>query len=152
MKAQRVNNLSIKTLGGAKGAYLFVLQLGHSYQIKLTRKAPVTLTAGWYFYAGSAMGPGGLQARLKRHFKRDKKVHWHIDQLTKHAIRRFAYAVEDSCECDLVRILKKSGEYESALCGFGNSDCRTCDSHLLRATNNRLSGLQQLLEENLKVG
>ena len=37
--------------------------------------------AGWYAYAGSAHGPGGLGARLSRHVRSQKTLHWHADYL-----------------------------------------------------------------------
>ncbi len=40
------------------------------------------LSPGVYVYVGSAGGPGGLRARVARHFKRYKRIHWHIDRLT----------------------------------------------------------------------
>jgi Uri superfamily endonuclease len=40
------------------------------------------LPAGRYLYCGSDKGPGGLKARLSRHFRHGKSVRWHVDQLT----------------------------------------------------------------------
>ena len=37
------------------------------------------LKAGWYAYAGSAMG--GLEARLARHLRTKTVRHWHVDRL-----------------------------------------------------------------------
>ncbi len=48
----------------------------------LFKKKTVELSAGHYLYAGSAMGPGGLHARLSRHLRKNKTAHWHIDELT----------------------------------------------------------------------
>jgi Uri superfamily endonuclease len=35
--------------------------------------------SGYYVYIGSAFGPGGLQARVRRHLKAVSCLHWHID-------------------------------------------------------------------------
>lgn len=40
------------------------------------------LPPGVYVYVGSAGGPGGLKARVARHYRRYKRIHWHIDRLT----------------------------------------------------------------------
>lgn len=42
----------------------------------------IFLSPGVYVYVGSAGGPGGLKARVMRHFRRYKRIHWHIDRLT----------------------------------------------------------------------
>ena len=36
---------------------------------------------GYYVYVGSAMGSGGVAARLKHHSKISKKLHWHLEYL-----------------------------------------------------------------------
>ncbi len=41
--------------------------------------------AGDYMYLGSAMGPGGLFARLSHHLRVASKPHWHIDWLRQYA-------------------------------------------------------------------
>ena len=43
------------------------------------------LAPGCYVYAGSARGPGGIRARVRRHLRPDKTPHWHIDQVTAYA-------------------------------------------------------------------
>jgi Uri superfamily endonuclease len=54
--------------------------------VTIGRKPRTELSAGRYFYCGSAKGPGGLRGRLARHMRRGKPVHWHIDQLTEYGI------------------------------------------------------------------
>ncbi len=41
----------------------------------------ISLRQGYYIYVGSAFGPGGVNARVSRHFRNTKKLHWHIDYL-----------------------------------------------------------------------
>jgi len=90
-----------------------------------------SFTPGWYAYAGSANGPGGLRARLARHFRQDKKQHWHVDPLTMAAARIAAFAVTGGVECELADRLSASGEFRHVGGHFGSSDCRSCPSHLL---------------------
>jgi Uri superfamily endonuclease len=118
-----------------KGAYLLVLRLAAGREIELPAGLAGRLDPGWYLYAGSALGPGGVQRRLNRHFKRDKKIHWHIDRLTTEADEIAALALPDGRECDLVARLAGSQHFATAIAGFGSSDCRRCQSHLLHPTD-----------------
>ncbi len=127
---------TVDTLNAGKGAYVLIIQLKRATDVSLPKRQnlsliPGTLTPGTYLYVGSANGPGGIRARLKRHFRRDKKIHWHVDQLTTRAHHMEAIAVADGNECSLGQALLASGQFQVALPGFGSSDCRTCDSHLL---------------------
>lgn len=125
-----VDASNTKTLQNAKGAYVLIVKMDAPIQICLPKQAPINLPAATYFYVGSANGPGGLQARLGRHFQQKKKVHWHVDQLTTKACSVSAIAVAGGNECDLGSILINTERFIHAVDGFGSSDCRTCDSHL----------------------
>lgn len=63
------------------GSYLLLLELAEPLTI-IIRKRDWQLSAGLFVYAGSANGAGGLKARLTRHFRKEKKQHWHIDRIT----------------------------------------------------------------------
>lgn len=114
-----------------KGAYALAMNLNEPLVLS-HRQADHLLAPGWYAYAGSAYGPGGVGARLRRHFRREKKLHWHVDRITTVASRIHAVALEGGSECDIVRRLIDSQSFDTPLEGFGNSDCRSCRSHLLR--------------------
>jgi Uri superfamily endonuclease len=116
------------------GAYLLILQLGKPILVDLRKAGSVHLAAGWYVYAGSAWGSGGLRARIGRHFRQRKKPHWHIDRLTLKAVELSAIVVPNARECDLVAKLAMSDHFKSAVAGFGSTDCRICESHLLVLT------------------
>lgn len=124
-------HLEAATVPAEKGAYALVLRL--DMPVQPTRPATVSapLPPGWYIYAGSARGSGGLRARLGRYFERRETSHWHIDQLTPHASILTALAVCDGDECDLVSRLSASYAFDAAIPGFGSTDCRLCPSHLL---------------------
>lgn len=114
---------------GAPGAYLLEIELDRSLAVTI-RGAALTLPAGRYAYAGSARGPGGIAARVARHMSRDKRPHWHIDQLTLATSKISALALPGGSECELVRSLLDRGA-RVPIPGFGSSDCRTCPAHLL---------------------
>ena len=115
------------------GAYLLGLRLDRELPIALPRSAPGRLPPGWYLYAGSARGSGGLRGRLERHFRPGKKPHWHIDRLTAAAAAMAALAVAGGEECEVLGKLLDRPRFAVALPGFGSTDCRRCESHLLAA-------------------
>lgn len=112
------------------GAYTLVLRLGSPVPFKRGRDRHI-LSPGWYVYSGSARGPGGIRARLRRHFRRDKSIHWHVDQLTTVAEQITALAIENGSECEIVDRLIRSKLFTPAVRGFGSSDCSRCTAHLL---------------------
>ena len=122
------NSLS-KAPNGA-GAYALALHLRKPVFFERARLTQ-NLRSGWYVYAGSAYGPGGIRARLCRHFKKTKKLHWHVDQLTGAAEDICAVAVPDGSECEIIATLARSRAFQFVAEGFGSSDCRICQSHLL---------------------
>lgn len=126
-----VNRNRIETLSGLRGAYLLVLNLSSPVQFSRKNIAGASLS-GWYIYAGSARGSGGIGARLQRHFRKDKPVHWHVDELTNRADKLDALAIPNGSEGEIVESLVGSMLFEPALRGFGSSDCTHCEAHLLR--------------------
>lgn len=122
----------IDAIPAAGGAYVLTIRLGSALVLETTRSGKVTLEAGCYAYCGNAHGPGGLRARLARHLRSEKRPHWHVDRLTVHAARLAALPVPGGDECELVARLTRRKEFAIALAGFGSTDCRNCESHLLR--------------------
>lgn len=112
------------------GAYALLISLKKQVLLQRPRGAS-RLEAGWYLYAGSAHGPGGIRARLSRHFRERKACHWHIDQLTMPASLLLAHDIAGGDECDLIAILSASYAFDVIQPGFGSSDCSFCPSHLL---------------------
>ncbi len=122
---------SVEKIPDAPGAYALALHLANPVDLDLKSVAAERVRAGWHIYVGSARGPGGLRARLRRHFRKDKKVHWHIDRLTVTALEMCAAVTGDSIECELVARLLAAGGLTCETPGFGSSDCLTCPGHLL---------------------
>jgi len=114
------------------GAYVIAIELAETVMVTLCGRAPIDLPAGRYLYCGSAKGPGGLKARLSRHFRRGKSVRWHIDQLTERGSVVASWISPGGDECELVR---RFSQLPIPLPGFGSSDCATCRSHLLHWSN-----------------
>ena len=112
----------------APGAYILQVDIAENALVTIAGRSPTELTAGCYLYCGSANGPGGLRARLARHMRHGKSVHWHIDQLTECGIVVGSWIVPNGRQCELVAML---GSLPMPIPGFGSSDCRRCRSHLL---------------------
>jgi len=85
--------------------------------------------AGYYAYIGSALN--GLQARLERHLRKEKRLHWHIDYLLREAriVDIVTCRSQERTECAIATSL---AERFDAVASFGASDCR-CSSHLFRS-------------------
>ncbi|MEW7009899.1 GIY-YIG nuclease family protein [Lentilitoribacter sp. EG35] len=123
----------------AGGAYVLIVFLSKEVEFSSPKTGSILLDKGFYFYAGSAKGPGGLRSRLSRHFKSDKKPHWHIDQLTIHGKAVGAYVKRSGNECDLVDLMLKTKQLAFVQDGIGGTDCSRCKSHLLKAFTGKSS-------------
>jgi len=107
----------------APGAYILQVDIAENVLVTIAGRSPTELTAGRYLYCGSAKGPGGLRARLVRHMRHGKSVHWHIDQLTERRIIIGSWIVPNGHQCELVAML---GSLPIPIPGFGSSDCGRC--------------------------
>jgi Uri superfamily endonuclease len=131
LEGQWISPDHLNTQASQKGAYVLLIGLDRALPVGAGRHKSGQLPAGTYFYAGSAYGAGGIAARIGRHFRKDKKVYWHVDRLTLEASRLAAFIVENGNECALAEALLQSNSVAIALEGFGSTDCSSCRSHLL---------------------
>jgi Uri superfamily endonuclease len=115
-----------------KGVYLLLLHLSESRIVDVGSLVRCEFPAGWYVYAGSAHGPGGLDARLRRHHSLDKRLRWHVDYLRAEceSVEAWTAPLLADCECEWARRLMASPGADIPVRGFGASDCR-CVSHLV---------------------
>jgi len=86
---------------------------------------------GYYAYVGSAMGYGGIEARLKHHLKTALKPHWHIDYFRKKADLTEIWQCKQniSREHKWACVLQNYLNASVPVRGFGSSDCN-CVTHL----------------------
>ena len=119
------------SLPAVPGAYLLAIRLAAACRPDIASLRARDLAPGWYLYAGSARGPGGIRARVGRHLRRAGRRHWHVDRLTAAAAELRVLPVPGGRECALVAALLARPGVETALTGFGSSDCRRCAGHLL---------------------
>lgn len=124
----RPANLGAMAKGG--GAYLLALQIEKAFTLTIRTLPTSRLHAGFYLYCGSANGPGGLRARINRHFRKRKARHWHIDRLAERATSRAALILRRGDECALAHLIAARPDMQTPVPGFGATDCRQCESHL----------------------
>jgi len=119
---------------GLTGTYALFFRLSSPLEVQAGRLGRVQLPAGWVIYVGSALGAGGLRARLRRHLAADKRVHWHIDALSSRERPELWLALADGRrhECDWAQRLAAHPAATIPAPGFGSSDCkRGCRAHLI---------------------
>ena len=130
-------------LPSAPGTYALFMRLAEVAEIEVGKLGTFQFQPGYYIYAGSAFGPGGLKARVGRHLRKNKKLKWHIDYLREYmeiTDVRFAKSAENQ-ECEwAAEFAAKGGSFPVK--GLGSSDCR-CFSHLIYFDRN-LDALKQL--------
>lgn len=132
-----------------KGSYLLLCELTEDTEIEVGRLGRLFFPQGTYVYTGSALN--GLNGRLRRHFSREKTLHWHIDYLLVHAEPFTALVLpsENRLECALNRMVASLEDSEEVK-GFGASDCG-CSSHLHRLNEDTVEYLLQGFREEFKV-
>jgi len=112
------------------GAYVLVVDLAEPLDFSVAGGRTVRLEPGRYAYCGSARGPGGLAARLNRHLRAAKPVHWHVDHLTAAGqIAGVGFRVNGR-ECDLFEEITRLPGVRIPVRGLGSSDCANCAAHL----------------------
>ena len=113
------------------GAYALVVEVPRPFEPPIRRLAGQRLPPGRYLYGGTANGPGGIRARVRRHLKRKKKVHWHVDHLTRAFGVAAVFAVVGGDECAILAAARRWPGVRVPVPGFGSSDCARCPAHLV---------------------
>lgn len=117
------------------GAYRLHLQLVRPLDVQVGRLGRFSFPVGHYVYHGSAKR--GLSQRVARHQRLaaagQGRLHWHIDYLlTQPGCRLFkTECIEGGDECELTAQTAARRGARVPVAGFGASDCRHCQSHLV---------------------
>ena len=121
---------------------LFLIDLNRNEPIGVGKKGEIQFKKGVYVYVGSALN--SLGGRIRRHLRKNKKMHWHVDYLLDNSssgvIDVFFNADGVKHECELAREISVSGD---GVEGFGCSDCK-CLAHLFYFQNESLATLNCL--------
>lgn len=75
-----------------------------------------------------------LESRVKRHFRDDKRLRWHIDYLSSsRGVKRLGAIMAETdrkLECEVNMAIARA--FGIVIKGFGSSDCRSgCGGHLI---------------------
>jgi Uri superfamily endonuclease len=124
--------LALPTLRVSKGIYVLVFEVPTPLRLAVGKLGTFDFPNGWYAYAGSARGPGGLAARLGHHLHGATLPHWHVDYLRRDAcLAEIWYGrAPDHDEHRWAACLAAMHGADSVAAGFGSSDCR-CATHLI---------------------
>jgi Uri superfamily endonuclease len=136
-KVYRVRNtrlaqtVTVEELPPRSGTYALVLCCRVRRRMRVGHLGMMELQPGFYVYVGSALGPGGLRARIAHHVRGARRPRWHIDYLRAHALLdQIWYCCDLSRrEHQWARALEAARDGAVPLPGFGASDCH-CRSHL----------------------
>ncbi|MBI5956302.1 MAG: GIY-YIG nuclease family protein [Chloroflexi bacterium] len=112
------------------GTYCLVVHVPLSIPVSIGCLSRFVLTPGYYLYLGSALN--GLEGRLDRHLRRDKRLRWHIDHLLTagQVVETWCVASGERQECAWAQAALGAPGARMAIKGFGASDCR-CPAHLV---------------------
>ena len=139
-----------------KGLYCLKIYNSKLQTVKVGKKYNICFNKGYYFYIGSALN--GIESRVSRHLRKDKKIFWHIDYLLSNkniAIKKIYYlciknyqAYKNTShnkylrkECEVARNIKS---LTYPVNHFGSSDCSCC-SHLFFDINNKVKDIEDFL-------
>ena len=114
-----------------RSTYALLLSSATDELIRVGRLGNLRLQPGYYVYVGSALGPGGLRARLAHHMRPAERPHWHIDYLrAKTTIEAVWFCYNrKSREHNWAKRFAAMPGASGPMVGFGSSDCE-CESHL----------------------
>ena len=113
------------------GTYALLIYVPYDLSLSIGQLGAVSFKRGYYAYIGSALG--GISARVRRHMREEKKIHWHIDHLLIHArtLDFVAARGRGRKECKVAAELQRR---QPSIKGFGSSDC-DCESHLFYSSD-----------------
>ena len=112
-------------------------------KVTIGKLGEIEFKDGYYAYIGSAMN--GLEARIERHLRKNKKMRWHIDYFLEYAkIEKIFY--REGSKKEECLIAKKFASVFENIPKFGASDCK-CKSHLFYSENiEKMEELAKMLD------
>lgn len=136
----------------AKGTYALIASVPRMKRIGIGRLGEFDIVPGFYAYAGSAFGSGGLSARIGHHLESAAAPHWHIDYLLQIAqpVEICYTTANQKLEHHWTDLLEKAPPFRVPIPRFGSSDYhRSRSSHLFYSKRRPTFAWfrQQLMEE-----
>lgn len=115
-----------------RGSYVLITRMKKDSEVGIGKLGKLNFKKGFYCYVGSAMGKSmSLENRVKRHFRKEKKIRWHIDYLLANPNVSIEGVVlfpsKKRMECFISQTIEKHAD--ETISRFGSSDCN-CKGHL----------------------
>ncbi|MBF0470550.1 MAG: GIY-YIG nuclease family protein [Gammaproteobacteria bacterium] len=128
----------VQQFSRCRGSYLLLMVVEQAQPLKVGRWGTLQLQPGFYYYCGSAFGPGGVAARVGHHCRLSPRPRWHIDYLRYHmALKEVWYSCDpERREHHWAGVLARMQGVEVAAPGLGSSDC-SCEAHLFYSRERR---------------
>ena len=113
------------------GSYALILRADRRQTVQVGRLGQLVVEPGCYVYVGSALGPGGVRARIGHYARLATRPHWHIDYLRRAATLRYVWYAYEAVrrEHAWADIFAHMPGASIPLPRFGASDC-VCPAHL----------------------
>lgn len=115
------------------GAYQLIIEVKEPVDFVIKSLGNIELEPGLYIYTGSALK--NLKQRLDRHYRKEKKIHWHIDYLLAQEnveiIEHHSFESDSKIECNLNQKILNLENSWVPIEKFGSTDCNRCPSHLI---------------------
>ena len=119
----------MSSLPSEPGSYALIFSNTIPRTIRVGALGEVPIEPGFLIYVGSALGPGGIRARVMRHTRKSKTLHWHIDYLRQYLTLDEVWLTIAKERREHTWADRLTSELEIVFPRFGASDCR-CDAHL----------------------
>jgi len=106
------------------------------FKVKIGRAGQAQIQKGLCLYTGSALGRGAssLEKRVSRHYRKNKRIKWHVDFLTvrPEIVVKMAVCLEspERFECQISQLITSKLHAKPVILHAGATDC-SCDGHLL---------------------
>ena len=113
-----------KWVASCPGSYVLILQSRRRRRVQIGRLGDLVQQPGFYLYIGSALGPGGVAARVAHHQRCSTKPRWHLDYLRPgvEPIEVWYCCDSHSRETPWTRAIYTLSGATLPLAGFGASD------------------------------
>jgi len=115
----------------ASGTYALHLRATREDVVEVGALGALTMRPGVYVYVGSALGPGGVRARVDRHAREHTATHWHVDYVRSATVLEGVWVTynETRRECAWAAGVGSLPRATIPMRGVGASDC-DCRTHL----------------------
>ena len=129
-------------------SYLLLIRLYRKIFINIKSLGTLVLEPGFYVYIGSANIRKPL-IRIQRHFKKSKKIRWHVDYLTTSLFVEVTAAIVCSglTEDCMYETILSDKNFVAVAKGFGATDRRHHVTHLFKVKGEVKDALKHVIRK-----